>query len=52
MGRLSSAIYDFNAASNSSMRRTILDGGTFRTAAIPTSMRIVGLLIPRSIRLM
>jgi len=35
-----------------SMRRTILDGATFSTAAIPTSTRIVGLLIPRSIRLM
>ena len=37
---------------NSSIRRTILDGGTFNTPAIPTKTRIVGLLIPRSIRLM
>jgi hypothetical protein len=34
------------------MRLTIFDGGTFSTAAIPTSLRIAGLLIPLSIRLM
>ena len=38
--------------SNSSMRRTILDGGTLRMAAILTTTRMLGLLMPRSIRLM
>src|SRR3989449_8128129 len=42
--------YGLELVNSSSIRRTILDGGTFSTAAIPTSIRIVGLLIPRSIR--
>ncbi len=38
--------------SSSSMRRIIFDGGTFSVTAIRTTARTVGLLIPRSMRLM
>ena len=34
------------------MRRIIFDGGTFSVTAIRTTTRTVGLLIPRSMRLM
>jgi hypothetical protein len=40
------------SASTCSIRITIFDGATFSTPAIFTTVRMVGLFIPRSIRLM
>jgi hypothetical protein len=44
--------HSFAPASNSSILTTITEGAIFNTPASFTTVRIVGLLIPRSIRLM